>query len=635
MAIVYTDEIHYQNIANSIRAKNGETKTYTPSEMATAIDAISVVVEEGVDTSDATAVESDVKFGKIAYSSTGKIVGKMPNNGAVDITLNAGDSYFVPKGYHDGSGAVRSASLSSQTEATAKDSDIAYGATAWVNGNKITGTHEEVSLQDMTSDATARATDIKSGQSAYVNGQKILGTHVCEGLEAMTSDATATESDIADGVTAYANGKLITGNVNTISGQTASLAQSIRLTNYIDAEDRIEMLYKFNAPRLYRTGSSILVGTLVSEFGDAKPEDVVLGKTFTSAEGLAITGTYAGTSSGGIDTSDATATENDIALNATAYVNGEKITGTIPNAEDGFSESNKYLINKQTLDDIANQSMELAGTTGSDSTAEIISDLDSANEEVADQSELIDQLITALNGKASGGGIDTSDATATSSDIANGATAYVNGEKIIGNVTTITSSYGFTELEPHSNNAPVTLTANLGQDILFRKGSQIHTCCSDLSTFGDATAADVAYGKTFTSSAGLKITGTGASNVPKSFTVSTNQASSNVLSITGLPKEDYGYLLNCTHLLVYGVFNEAKGYIQSLKCAIGNPCPLGEQNNTASVGTGSGCAFWYNIVNAASVTEQSGYITVTILLDSGYYFTQSYNLEYTVVGFIQ
>lgn len=39
-----------------------------------------------------------------------------------------------------------------------------------------------------------------------------------------------------------------------------------------------------------------------------------------------ITGTYEGSS---VDTSDATATVNDIAQDKTAYVNGEKITGTL------------------------------------------------------------------------------------------------------------------------------------------------------------------------------------------------------------------------------------------------------------------------------------------------------------------
>lgn len=59
---------------------------------------------------------------------------------------------------------------------------------------------------------------------------------------------------------------------------------------------------------------------LADKNANLKPENLKAGVTCLGVEG---------TMNSGIDTSDATATINDIAQDKTAYVNGEKITGTL------------------------------------------------------------------------------------------------------------------------------------------------------------------------------------------------------------------------------------------------------------------------------------------------------------------
>ena len=61
------------------------------------------------------------------------------NRGAVSQTLNCGGSYTIPQGYHNGSGKVTANSLASQTDANAAAAQILSGFTAWIKGNKVTG----------------------------------------------------------------------------------------------------------------------------------------------------------------------------------------------------------------------------------------------------------------------------------------------------------------------------------------------------------------------------------------------------------------------------------------------------------------------------------------------------------------
>lgn len=59
-------------------------------------------------TTDATAVASEILATRTAYVNKNKITGNMPNNGAVAGTLDdADDVYTVPIGFHDGSGKVQ------------------------------------------------------------------------------------------------------------------------------------------------------------------------------------------------------------------------------------------------------------------------------------------------------------------------------------------------------------------------------------------------------------------------------------------------------------------------------------------------------------------------------------------------
>ncbi len=94
-----------------------------------------------------------------AYSGGKLLTGTMSNNGALNSSLNCGQSYTVPAGYTSG-GKITANSLASQTVATATANNISNGVTAWVNGVKITGNGTDV--QNSYQNGYNQATEIGS-----------------------------------------------------------------------------------------------------------------------------------------------------------------------------------------------------------------------------------------------------------------------------------------------------------------------------------------------------------------------------------------------------------------------------------------------------------------------------------------
>jgi len=103
------------------------------------------------DTSDATAQPAEILSGKTAYARGTELTGTMPNNGAVDATIDdADDVYTVPQGYHDGSGTVQ---ISATEVAKLKNhSNIKAGVV--ILGEEGTYSGEAVSAQSKNVNAT-------------------------------------------------------------------------------------------------------------------------------------------------------------------------------------------------------------------------------------------------------------------------------------------------------------------------------------------------------------------------------------------------------------------------------------------------------------------------------------------------
>lgn len=106
------------------------------------------------DTSDDTAVASEILATKTAHARGTQLTGTMPNRGGVTGTITSADGeYTIQQGYHDGSGKV---SISSTEQAKLIATNIRQGVTILGVEGTMSG-QEDVNAQSRTVTPTTSA----------------------------------------------------------------------------------------------------------------------------------------------------------------------------------------------------------------------------------------------------------------------------------------------------------------------------------------------------------------------------------------------------------------------------------------------------------------------------------------------
>lgn len=222
------------------------------------------------------AASSD-KLDKLATAIEGII-----NQGAVSVTVQEGDTYTIPKGYHNGNGTVSGVS----------------------GGGNYT-------LQAKTATPTKKQQSISPDNGFY-------------GLSGVTVAAIPEAYQDVSSVTAGA-GDVLTGKVFVTATGVVTSGEMINNGAVDKTLDVTSITYTI--PKGYHSGSGkvqiVLETKTVTPTKSVQKITPTTGKVLSEVTVAAIPAEY-------ITTDDATATAANILIGETAYVDGEKVTGTMP-----------------------------------------------------------------------------------------------------------------------------------------------------------------------------------------------------------------------------------------------------------------------------------------------------------------
>lgn len=205
------------------------------------------------------------------------------NQGAVSVTVQEGDTYTIPAGYHNGSGTV---------------SGVAGGGNYNLQSKSATPTKKQ---QSITPD------------NGFYGLSDVTVAPIPDAYQDVTS-VTAVAGDVLTGkIIVTADGTVTTGTMPN-NGNVAKTLDATTVT--------------YTIPKGYHGGTGtvkiVLEEKSVTPTKSAQTVTPTAGKVLSKVTVAAIPAEY-------ITTGDATATADQILEDETAYVGGVKVTGTMPN----------------------------------------------------------------------------------------------------------------------------------------------------------------------------------------------------------------------------------------------------------------------------------------------------------------
>ena len=234
----------------------------------------------------AKLVELGMATGTANLDALATAIDGIINQGAVSVSVKEGETYTIPKGYHNGSGTV---------------SGVAGGGNYNLQSKTATPTKKQ---QNVTPDA------------GYYGLSDVTVAPIPDAYQDVSS-TTAAAGDVLTGkVYVLADGTVTTGTMPN-NGTVSKTLDATTIT--------------YTIPKGYHSGTGMVTITLetktVTPTKSAQDITPTSGKVLSKVTVNPIPDNY-------IDTTDADATAENILVDKTAYVGGAKVTGTMANNGD-------------------------------------------------------------------------------------------------------------------------------------------------------------------------------------------------------------------------------------------------------------------------------------------------------------